>query len=88
MNNYLAKLQVEGYVEKYVTPIKAAILSGVLFGFGHSFLAITVTNIGLPILLFATYEGIVAGFVRMKYGLIGATLTHGLAIFLLASGVI
>ena len=78
----------QGYIEKYVTPIKAAILSGVLFGFGHSFLAITVTNIGFPLLLFATYEGIIAGLIRMKFGLIGATLTHGLAIFLLASGII
>mgnify|MGYP006275895735 CR=1 FL=1 len=78
----------QGYIEKWVTPIKAAVLSGLLFGFGHSFLSLTVTDIGWPLLLFATYEGIIAGFVRMKYGLIGATLTHGLAIFLLASGLI
>lgn len=78
----------QGYIGKYVSPLKSAILSGILFGFGHSFLAITVTDIGWSLLIFATYEGIIAGLVRMKYGLLGATLTHGLAIFILASGLI
>ena len=79
---------LQGYLEKNMGVFKAALLSGVLFGFGHSFLAITVTGVGTPLLIFATYEGIIAGVIRAKYGLIGATITHGIAIFILASGLI
>ncbi len=80
----------QGYLETEIAmkPIKAALSSGIAFGFGHIFLATTVTNIGAPLLIYATYEGIIAGLVRMEYGLIPATLAHGLAIFILSSGII
>lgn len=76
----------QGYMEKYTSRTMAAVLSGLIFGFGHIFLAITVTNAGLPLLIFVVFEGLVAAFVRKDYGVLPATLTHGLAIFFLASG--
>ncbi len=81
---------LQGYLESIVMmgPLKSALTSGVFFAFGHIFLAITVTDIGLPLLAFALYEGIIASLVRMKWGVIPATMTHGLAIFLLSSGLI
>jgi len=78
----------QGYMEKQVGELKAMLLSGVLFALGHIFLASTVTDIGWLLLLFVLYEGLIAAFVRMKVGVIGATLAHGLAIFTLASGLI
>ncbi len=79
---------IQGYLEKSesIGRIKAALISGVMFSFCHIFLASTVTSIGYPLLVFALYEGIIAAFVRMKYGMIPATITHGGAIFLLAGG--
>ena len=79
---------LQGYLEKsFPSPWwKPAVLSGVAFGFGHSFLALTVTNVGPMLLVFATWEGVIAGLVRAKFGVIPATFAHGLAIFLLAGG--
>jgi len=67
--------------------VRAALASGAMVAAGHAFLAVTLTNIGWPILVFTLYEGIVAALVRMRFGLVAATLTHGGAIFLLASGI-
>lgn len=78
----------QGYMEKHGNSLHAAIASGLLFGFGHTFLAITVTDVGYPLLIFVIYEGLVAAFVRRRHGVLPATLTHGLAIFLLASGLL
>lgn len=81
---------LQGYLEKIAgfSPIRAAVASGIGFSFGHIFLAVNVTDAGLNLLLFALYEGVIAGLVRMKYGLIPATLTHGLALFGLTSGLL
>ena len=62
------------------------LVSGLIFAFCHIFLASTVTNIGVPLLLFTLWEGSIAGIVGVKYGIIPATLTHGGAVFLLSSG--
>lgn len=78
----------QGYIEKSVSGLKAGILSGFMFGFGHVFLALTVTDVGIPLLLFTLWEGILCGLIRWKWGTIPATLTHGLAIFILSSGLI
>jgi uncharacterized protein len=71
-----------------MTPVTAGICSGVLFAFCHIFLAITVTDIGYPLLVFALWEGIIAGIVGAKGGVIPSTVTHGGTIFLLSSGLI
>lgn len=78
----------QGYMESVCSPLRAALLSGALFGLAHSFLAITVSNAGLGVIAFTLYEGIIAGLVRMKAGLFAATLAHGVGIFLLTAGFI
>ncbi|WP_010276049.1 CPBP family intramembrane glutamic endopeptidase [Paenibacillus senegalensis] len=88
MEEVLFRGYVQGYLAKLTTAWRAAILSGLLFGAGHIFLASTVTDLGIAVLLFTVYEGIVCGVVRMKYGIVASTLTHGLTIFVLASGLI
>src|SRR5450830_1394452 len=65
---------------------RAALVSGLLFGLCHAFLATSVTQVGAPILVFTVIEGVVAGLVYCRAGLLGASLAHGLAIFALAAG--
>ncbi|KGE73901.1 CPBP family intramembrane glutamic endopeptidase [Spirochaeta lutea] len=92
--NFLEEVLFRGYVFGWLTtreevaPGKAAVLSGVLFSFGHLFLAFTVTDLGIGLLVFTLWEGCLAGVVRWHYGVIPAVVTHGLAIFLLAAGVV
>jgi uncharacterized protein len=67
-------------------PVFAGLLSGVFFSFGHIFLAYNVRNVEISILIFALWEGCLAGLVRFRFGLIPVVLTHGLAVFVLTSG--
>ncbi len=69
-----------------IKPVPAGLISGVAFSFGHLFLAYNATDVGVSVLIFALWEGCIAGLVRAWFGVIPATLTHGLAIFLLTSG--
>jgi membrane protease YdiL (CAAX protease family) len=77
-----------GYLKEYQSPLAAGISSGVIFAFCHIFLAITVTDTGYPLLVFALWEGCIAGIVGSRYGVIPATISHGGAIFLLSSGLL
>lgn len=90
--NLLEECLFRGYVlgilKNTQNYILAGINSGVIFATCHIFLAITVTDIGLPILIFTLWEGIIAGLVGSRYGIIPATLTHGGAIFILSAGLI
>lgn len=90
LGNFLEEALFRGYfqglMERNVSPLRAALLSGLFFGFCHTFLATTVTNLGAPLIAFAWYEGTIAGLLRMRYGVMASTLAHGGAIFLLASG--
>ena len=63
-------------------------LSGLLFALCHVFLAVTVTDVGAPLLLFVLWEGLVAGFVGARRGVIPAALAHGGTVFLLSSGLL
>ncbi|WDU64759.1 CPBP family intramembrane metalloprotease [Pseudomonas poae] len=75
---------LQGYLEQQVTPLRAAWLSGVAFAACHAFLALSVTQLGWPVLLFTLIEGLACALVRMRYGVLAATLTHGTAILLIA----
>jgi membrane protease YdiL (CAAX protease family) len=92
--NLFEEVLFRGYIYGWLTgmekmkPVTAALVSGVFFSFGHIFLAFNVTNVGISILAFALWEGCLAGLVRSRFGLIPAVLTHGLAVFLLTSGLI
>jgi membrane protease YdiL (CAAX protease family) len=78
----------QGYLEQHTTSFRAALLSGLFFAVAHASLATTVTPYAIPILGFTLYEGLVAAFLRRKYGVFSATLAHGGAIFLIASGIL
>jgi len=94
IGNFYEELLFRGFLQDYlhkqlkVKPVHAAVISGMAFAAGHSFLAVTVTAVGAPLLLFALYEGVIAGLIRMKWGLIPAVLSHGGAIFLLSGAAI
>jgi uncharacterized protein len=90
LGNFMEELLFRGYVygllAEKLKPLRAGIASGIVFAFCHIYLATTVTAVGYPLLAFTLWEGIIAGLIRAKSGLIQATLTHGGAIFLLSSG--
>jgi len=94
LGNFYEELLFRGFLQDHLreelglTPLRAAIASGAAFAAGHSFLAVTVTDVGAPLLLFAFYEGIIAGLIRIRWGLIPAVLSHGGAIFLLSGGLV
>jgi uncharacterized protein len=78
---------VMGHLEHRFPSYAAGVLSGVVFAFCHIFLAITVTGIGMPLLAFTLWEGIIAGLIGYRFGVIPAAVAHGGAIFLLSSGI-
>ncbi|MFW6228928.1 MAG: type II CAAX prenyl endopeptidase Rce1 family protein, partial [Alkalispirochaeta sp.] len=92
LGNLFEELLFRGYVVGALEPrygaIRAGVLSGFVFAGCHVFLALTVTDVGVPLLLFTVWEGVIAGLVGGRYGVVPATLTHGGAIFLLSSGLI
>lgn len=75
---------LQGYLEQHAAPLRAALISGVAFAACHGFLALSVTQLGWPVLLFTLLEGLACALVRMRYGMLAATLTHGTAIPLIA----
>ena len=88
--NFLEEVLFRGlfqeHMHKFVRPFQAILLSGLMFAVGHTFLAITVTDLGFLVILFTLAEGVMCAFIYYRYGLIPATVTHGIAIFLLAVG--
>ena len=58
-----------------------------VFAFCHVYLAMTVTGVGYPLLVFTLWEGVIAGLVGAN-GVLPSTVTHGGAIFLLSSGLV
>jgi uncharacterized protein len=79
---------LQGYLEQTFSEVRSALLSGLLFAAAHISLASTVTDVGWPLLLFTLYEGMICAFLRMYRGVIPAAIAHGMAIFVLASGLI
>ena len=92
--NLYEEILFRGYLYGWLTeeesmqPVLAGLVSGVFFSFGHVFLAFNVTTVGISVLVFTLWEGCLAGLVRSRFGLIPATLTHGLAVFILTAGLI
>jgi hypothetical protein len=76
---------VLGHLETKMASYRAGILSGIVFAFCHIFLAITVTDVGLPLLLFTLWEGVIAGLICTRFGVTPAAVALGGAIFLLSS---
>ena len=91
--NLVEELLFRGYYQgalehHEVSPNRAAVLSGLTFGACHAFLASTVTDVGWPLLLYATWEGLIVAFLRTRLGLLAAVLAHGLAIAIMALGLV
>jgi membrane protease YdiL (CAAX protease family) len=90
LGNFLEEALFRGYLqgllEKSAGPLRAAFASGLFFALFHTFLTTTVTNVGAILLAFVWFEGTVAALVRSRYGVVASTITHGGAIFVLASG--
>ncbi|HET6325057.1 MAG TPA: CPBP family intramembrane glutamic endopeptidase [Planctomycetaceae bacterium] len=90
LGNLLEELLFRGYVFGWLAEkmslMRAGLASGVVFAFCHIYLASTVTDIGYPLLVFTLWEGMIAGVVGAKGGVLASTMTHGGAIFLLSSG--
>ncbi|VVN40702.1 hypothetical protein PS862_04030 [Pseudomonas fluorescens] len=76
---------LQGHLEHHTSALRAALVSAVAFAACHAFLALRVTRIGWPILLFTLVEGLVCSFVRVRYGVNAATAAHGTAILLIAA---
>ncbi|NLE98802.1 MAG: CPBP family intramembrane metalloprotease [Propionibacterium sp.] len=79
---------LQGRLERAMSGVRAALLSGFLFAACHAFLATTVTAVGWPLLAFTLWEGLICAFLRLWRGVIPAAIAHGLAIFLLSSALI
>ncbi len=75
-------------IDRGVGAVRASLIAGTGFAAGHVFLASTVTSVGVPLLAFAWYEGLVLSFLRVRHGVLPAVLAHGLAVFLLTSGLL
>lgn len=90
--NLLEELLFRGYVYNFLkkkeVDLKAGVTTGFVFCLCHVFLATTVTSVGVPLLLFTLWEGVICGIVGAKYGVLPATFVHGGAIFTLASGLL
>jgi membrane protease YdiL (CAAX protease family) len=92
----LVRGYVQGYLALSLSPVRAAIGSGLFYAFCHVFLAahiITVMpvpglHLGLPVIVFALFDGLICAFVRMKAGLIPAAVSHGMGVAVLATGLI
>ncbi|MFB9071658.1 type II CAAX prenyl endopeptidase Rce1 family protein [Citricoccus parietis] len=67
---------------------RAALLSALIFAAGHLFLAYNLTGVGWPLIAFTLFEGLVCAVIAMRHGVLGATVAHGGAIFLLTSGLL
>ncbi|QCU77496.1 CPBP family intramembrane metalloprotease [Citricoccus sp. SGAir0253] len=67
---------------------RAALLSGLVFAAAHLALAYLLTDLGWPVVAFTLLEGLVCAVVAMRQGVLGATVAHGGAIFVLASGLV
>ncbi len=92
VGNLLEELLFRGYLqsyfEKHTTSVRSALISAVSFAAAHVYLASTVTDLGWPLLAFVLIEGLACAFVYLRYGLVSSALTHGIAIFVLASSLV
>lgn len=79
---------LQSELEHHTTVARSALASAVVFAACHAFLASTVTDLGWPLLAFVLFEGLVCAAIAIRHGILGATVAHGGAVFLLASGLV
>ena len=88
LEEVLFRCFLQNYLKLEVGITKSIALSGLIFTLGHTFLAITVTDLGFWVIISTLYEGLVCTYLSERYGLASATIAHGLAIFILSAGLI
>ena len=88
LEEYLFRGILQGWLETLTTPTRAALGSGLFFAAFHASLAIAVTAVGLPIVFFVVWEGLLCAFLRRRGGVLPAALAHGGALFLLTAGIL
>lgn len=88
LEEYLFRGCLQPYFEKQFSPHTAVLLSAFSFMIGHLWLASLITDMGIFILVFTFWEGLVCALLARKYGLLACTLAHGGAIFFISSGLI
>src|SRR5699024_12354119 len=59
---------LQGYLETQLSSWHAVLLSGLIFAMGHIFLAVTVTDLGIAVILFILYVGIICGVFGVVHG--------------------
>lgn len=84
LEKVLFRGMLQGHLEQHTSALRAALGSAVAFAACHAFLALSVTQVGWPILAFTLIEGLVCALLRMRYGIFAAIAAHGTAILLIA----
>ena len=84
LEEVLFRGMLQGHLEQHTSALRAALSSAVAFAACHAFLALSVTQVGWPILAFTLIEGLVCALLRMRYGILAAIAAHGTAILLIA----
>ena len=79
---------LQSELEHHTSVVRSALASAALFAASHVFLASTVTEVGWPLLAFVLFEGLVCAAIAIRHGVLGSTIAHGGAIFLLTSGLV
>lgn len=85
---YIFRGQLQTLVKQSFGSAESIIISALAFSFCHVFLAYTVTDLGFPILAFTLWEGLIAAIIAHHFGVIPAAISHGGAIFLLATALL
>ncbi|MCU1734698.1 MULTISPECIES: CPBP family intramembrane glutamic endopeptidase [unclassified Pseudomonas] len=84
LEEVLFRGMLQGHLEQHTSALRAALGGAVAFAACHAFLALSVTQVGWPILAFTLIEGLVCALLRMRYGIFAAIAAHGTAILLIA----
>ena len=79
---------LQSELEHHTSVVRSALASAALFAASHVFLASTVTEVGWPLLAFVLFEGLVCAAIAIRHGVLGSSIAHGGAIFLLTSGLV
>ena len=84
--NLVEEVLYRGFLARYlksygVSMLRSIFIQASMFAVLHMYLAFIVTDVGVPVLVFTFYEGLICAYLENRYGLAASTVAHGLAIF-------
>ncbi|NIE75257.1 CPBP family intramembrane metalloprotease [Pantoea sp. Ap-967] len=85
LEEVLFRGMLQGLLEQHTSPWRAALGSACAFAACHGYLALVLTDLGWPVMLFTFVEGLVCAAVRLKWGTWPAAAAHGSAILLIGA---